>query len=69
MSGRPVGRFEMFDANARFVVIRDDEGYGVWRFEDLEEGDSLERFADDDRGYRSADTRWKELTAIARRET
>jgi hypothetical protein len=23
------GRFEMFDANKRFVVVRDDEGYGV----------------------------------------
>ena len=66
---RPGGRFETFDANARFVVMRDDEGYGVWRIEDLEEGDSLERFADDDRGHRSAVTRWKELTGVARRET
>jgi hypothetical protein len=63
------GRFETFDANARFVVVRDDGGYGVWRFEDLEEGEPLERFADDDRSYGSAFTRWKELTAVARRDT
>jgi hypothetical protein len=69
MSESPSGRFETIDANARFVVVRDDEGYGVWRFEDLEEGDPLERFADDDRGYGAAVTRWKELTAVARRES
>jgi hypothetical protein len=27
----------MFDANARFVIVRDDEGYAVWRLEDLGE--------------------------------
>jgi hypothetical protein len=69
MSEPPGGRFETFDANARFVVVRDDEGYGVWRFEDLEEGGPLERFADDDRGYGATVTRWKELTAVARRES
>jgi len=69
LSESPGGRFETFDANARFVVVRDHEGYGVWRMEDLEEGDPLERFADDDRAYGSAVTRWKELTAVARRET
>lgn len=63
------GRFETFDANLRFAVARDAEGYGVWRLDELDEGDPLERFADDDRGYRSAVTRWKELTAVARRET
>jgi hypothetical protein len=62
-------RFETFEANLRFAVARDPEGYGVWRLDELDEGDPLERFADDDRGYRSAVTRWKELTAVARRET
>jgi hypothetical protein len=45
------GRFETFDANERFVVVRDDEGYAVWRMEDLGEGEPLERFTDDDVGY------------------
>jgi hypothetical protein len=65
----PGGRFETFDANMRFAVARDAEGYGIWRLDDLDDGDPLERFADDDRGYTSAVTRWKELTAVARRET
>jgi hypothetical protein len=68
MSEPPGGRFETFDANLRFTVVRDDEGYGVWRLEDLEDGVPIERFSDDERGYRSAATRWKELTAIARRD-
>jgi hypothetical protein len=38
------GRFETFDANARFVVIRDDDGYAVWRLEDLSEGEPIQRF-------------------------
>jgi hypothetical protein len=63
------GRFETFEANLRFAVARDAEGYGVWRLDELDEGDPLDRFADDDRGYRSAVTRWKELTAVARRES
>lgn len=60
------GRFETFDANQRFAVARDAEGYGVWRLD--EEGDPLERFSDDDRGYRAAAARWKVLTANARRD-
>jgi hypothetical protein len=62
------GRFETFDANLRFAVARDAEGYGVWRLDELDEGDPLERFSDDDRGYRGAAARWKELTANARRD-
>jgi hypothetical protein len=62
------GRFETFDANARYVVVRDDDGYGVWRFDDLEEGEPLERFSDDDRGYEAAAGRWRELNALGRRE-
>jgi hypothetical protein len=60
------GRFESFDANERFVVIRDDEGYGVWRLEDLEDGEPLERFTDDDDGYEAAARRWKQLTRASR---
>ncbi len=45
MSERPGGRFETLDANARFAMVHDDQGYGVWRLEDLEEGDLVERFA------------------------
>ena len=62
------GRSETFDANARFVVVRDDQGYGVWRLDDLDDGDPIERFSDDDRGYRAAAARWEELTANARRD-
>lgn len=62
------GRFETFDVNARFAVVRDDEGYGVWRMDDLEDGDPIERFSDDERGYGAASTRWKDLTASARRD-
>jgi hypothetical protein len=62
------GRFETFDANARFVIVRDDEGYGVWRLDDLEDGEPIERFSDDDRGYEAAASRWKELTAVGRRD-
>jgi hypothetical protein len=60
------GRFEAFDTNARFVVIRDDEGYGVWRLDDLE-GEPIERFPDDDDGYERAAERWKSLTRADRR--
>ena len=53
MSERPSGgRFETFDANARFVVVRDDQGYGVWRLDDRLTA-IIERFSDDDRGPRS----------------
>lgn len=45
MSERPGGRFETLDANARFAMVHDDQGYSVWRLEDLEEGDLVERFA------------------------
>jgi len=62
------GRFEMFDANARFVIVRDDEGYAVWRLGELEEGEPIERFSDDERGYDAAVSRWKELSADARRD-
>jgi hypothetical protein len=68
MSESPHGRFEVFDANARFVVIRDGEGYGVWRLDDLEEGQPIERFPDDDEGYERAAERWRELTKAARRD-
>jgi hypothetical protein len=61
-------RFETFDANLRFVVIRDDEGYGVWRLEELEDGEPLERFSDDDEGYEAAARRWKELSRASRRD-
>ena len=68
MSELSGGRFETFDANARFVVVRDDEGYGIWRLEELVEGDPIERFPDTDEGYEEAATRWKELTKQGRRE-
>lgn len=66
MSESSAGRFEAFDANDRFVVIRDDEGYGVWRLDDLEEGEPIERFPDDDDGYERAAERWRELTRADR---
>ncbi len=62
------GRFETFDVNERFVVVRDDEGYGVWRLDDLEDGYPIERFPDTDVGFEEAATRWKELTRQDRRE-
>jgi len=61
------GRFETFDANDRFVVVRDDEGYGVWRLDELVEGGPLERFPDTDEGYEQAADRWRELTKEDRR--
>jgi hypothetical protein len=67
-SGRSGGRFDVFDANARFAVIRDEEGYGVWRLDDLEEGEPIERFSDDDEGYERAAERWRELTMADRRD-
>ncbi len=42
--GSSGGRFETFDANARFVVVRDDQGYGVWRLEELDEGEPIRAF-------------------------
>lgn len=68
MSESPGGRFETFDANERFVVVRDDEGYGVWRLDDLEDGYPIERFPDTDEGFEAAATRWKELTRQDRRQ-
>ena len=68
MSESAGGRFETFDANERFVVVRDDEGYGVWRLDELDEGEPIERFADDERGYEAATSRWRELTADALRD-
>ena len=67
MSESRGGRFETFDANARFVVIRDDEGYSVWRLEDLGEGEPIQRFADDDTGYQLAADMWAALTGEDRR--
>jgi hypothetical protein len=64
---RSGGRFETFDADTRFVVVRDDDGYGVWRLDDLEDGDPIERFSDDERGYAAAAARRRELGAAARR--
>jgi hypothetical protein len=61
------GRFETFDANDRFVVVRDEEGYGVWRLEDLGEGEPIERFTDDDPGYQLASDMWHALTRQDRR--
>jgi hypothetical protein len=61
------GRFETFDANARFVVVRDDDGYGVWRLEELGEGVPIQRFADDDAGYELAADMWAALTRADRR--
>jgi hypothetical protein len=66
-SHAPVGRFDTYDANKRFVVIRDDEGYGVWRLEDLGEGEPIQRFADDDGGYQLASDMWAALTREDRR--
>lgn len=65
-AGSSGGRFEAFDANDRFVVIRDEEGYAVWRLDDLEEGEPIERFPDDDEGYERAAERWKALTKADR---
>ena len=62
------GRFETFDANRWFVVVRDDDGYGVWRLDDLDEDEPIERFSDDDDGYEGAAARWKSLTKQAQRE-
>jgi len=67
MSDPPSGKFETFDANARFVVIRDDDGYAVWRLEDLGEGEAIQRFADDDSGYELAADMWAALTREERR--
>lgn len=67
MDESPAGRFEAFDANDRFVVVRDGEGYGVWRLDDLEAGEPIERFPDDDGGYERAAERWKQLTRADRR--
>ena len=48
--------------NRWFVVVRDDVGYGVWRMEDLVDGEPIERFSDDDDGYGAAAARWKDLS-------
>ena len=62
------GRFETFDANARFVIVRDDDGYGVWRLDELGDGDPIERFADTDAGYQRAADTWRALTREDRRK-
>jgi hypothetical protein len=56
------GRFETFDANLRFAVVRDEDGYAVWRLEEMGEGEPIERFSDDDEGYEAAGAAWKQLT-------
>ena len=61
------GRLETFDVNERFVVVRDEDGYAVWRLEELGECDPIERFTDDDDGYEAAAERWKMLTRLERR--
>jgi hypothetical protein len=48
--------------NERFVVVRDDDGYGVWGLDDLEDGLPVERFPEIDEGFEAAAGRWKELT-------
>lgn len=48
-------------------MVRDDEGYGIWRLEDLGDAEPLERFSDDDLGYEAAVERWRELSKAARR--
>jgi hypothetical protein len=55
-------RLETFDVNERFVVVRDDDGYGVWGLDDLEDGLPVERFPEIDEGFEAAAGRWKELT-------
>lgn len=67
MSESSGGRFEAFDANDHFVVIRDEEGYGVWRLADLGEGEPIQRFTDDDPGYELAADMWHALTIEDRR--
>lgn len=37
MTEPPGGRFETFDANERFVVVRDEDGHAVRRLEKLGE--------------------------------
>ncbi len=58
---------ERFDTNSGFVVGRDDVGYGVWRFEDIDTGEPLERFSDDDEAYEAAAERWRQLSRADRR--
>lgn len=62
------GRFETFDVNERFVVVRDDDGYALWRLAELGEGEPIHRFADDNDGYELAAARWRELTRAERRQ-
>ena len=52
-------RFETFDVNQWFVAVRDNEGYALWRLEELGEGERVQRFADDDSGYESAAAIWR----------
>jgi hypothetical protein len=61
------GRFETFDANKRYVVGRDDLGYGVWKLDELGEEEPIERFARNDSGYEAAVERWRQLTRADRR--
>ena len=46
----------------RGSTVRDDQGYGVWRLDDLDDGDPIERFSDDDTGYQLASDTWAALT-------
>jgi hypothetical protein len=44
-----------------------NDGYSVWRLEDLGEGEPIQRFADDDSGYELAADMWSALTHEDRR--
>ena len=67
--GVPSGRWSKGSStNSGFVVGRDDVGYGVWRFEDIDTGEPLERFSDDDEAYEAApQERWRQLSRADRR--
>ena len=61
------GRFETFDANERFVVVRDDDGYACGGSKSWVKGEAIQRFADDDSGYELASDMWAALTRADRR--
>lgn len=48
------------------MVARDDDGFGVWRMDDLEDDEPIERFSDDDVGYEAAAARWRALSSVPR---
>jgi hypothetical protein len=57
--------FEYLAGNRRYVVGRDDEGYGVWPAGE-ETDEALERFPDDDAGSEAAFDRFVVLTRRGR---